>query len=522
MRLLNRKEFKIFITFFIIYSFFIQWLGSNEYSRFGLTRSIVDDGRFEIDSYFNTTRDRSYYNGHYYSDKDPGLSFVAVPVYTFWKLIYDNLFSIAFKEKYSVSKDVVNFEIGQNKIIISQYVNPGFFILFSMVLVTIFTSSLFSALLLLLIYKISRYFTANEKYRLLITFTTGLGTLIFPYALVFMEHAIATFFAFLSFYLLFKVKQEKLKENKYFILAGLSIGLSITCSISTIIVGIACLIYILSFKKEKILYFIFGSFIGILPFLLYNYLSFGNPFTLPRHYLDSTIWTKLGGIDGLGLPNPFVIIRLMFYPEKGIFFYYPVLLLSFIGLYYMYKKFKIESILILFIFFAFLILNSSWWAWWGGASFGPRHLTPVSTFLILPLIYVFKNFDSKRILKYTVIFLILYSIFVNFAGLQTSKDELGSGPLSSEYEKKINTFEIIINPLYDYYIPNFIKDGPRSRIFESIFLNDEILIDIRTPNEYYKFMHNPIFRAYLEIPFLCLLPIIFIIFLIWWEEVRVL
>ena len=80
MEFLNKTEIKIFITFFLIYSFFIHWPGMNENSRFFLTRAIVDEGRFEIESFYNQTADRSYYNGHCYSDKEPGLSFFTVPL----------------------------------------------------------------------------------------------------------------------------------------------------------------------------------------------------------------------------------------------------------------------------------------------------------------------------------------------------------------------------------------------------------------------------------------------------------
>jgi len=479
--LLNKKELKIFLTFFIIYSFFVYWIGWNEQSHFALTRSIVDEGRFEIDSYANQTSDRAFFNGHHYSDKDPGPSFLAAPVYATWKFIY-NFFPNGFKEKYAGDNTFIATEVGENKVAIIEYINPGFFILVSMILVTIFTSSLLSALTVVLIYKISKYFTKNEKYRLLLIITAGLGTLLFPYALVFMKHAISTFFAFLAFFLLFKVKHEKIKDNKYFLFSGLSLGFAITCDITIAIIGLACLVYLISFRKEKTIYFLIGGLLGILPFIVYNYLVFETPLTLSRNYMDPKIWPELGGVKGLEMPNPFVMLRLLFYPEKGIFFYYPILLLSFVGLYYMYKKFRVESILILFIFFSFLLMNSSWWAWWGGASFGPRHLTSTIPFLILPLIYIFSKLEKSKSLKYLTIMLITYSIFINFLSLQMIKDEFSGGKnvitLDPQYEKEIYTFAVIKNPIYDYYLPLFFENGPRSRILEN-FIRNEKEIDIR-------------------------------------------
>lgn len=519
--LLNKREIKIFLTFFIIYSLFVHWIGWDEQSQFILTRAIVDEGRFEIDSYANQTADRSFYNDHYYSDKDPGPSFLAVPIYGTWKLIYNNFFPNDFQEKYSGGKDFITSKAGTNNVTIIDYIDPGYFILTSMILVTIFTSSLFSALLIVLIYEISKYFTKNEKYRLLLVFTAGLGTLIFPYALVFMKHATETFFCFLAFYILFRAKQDKLKESKYFVLSGLSLGIAITSSITSVIVGIACLIYVISFRKEKIFHFILGIFIGILPFLIYNYIVFGNPFTLSRFYMDPKIWTEIGGIEGLKLPNLFIAIRLMFDTYKGIFFYYPILLFSFLGLKYMYKKFKVESLLIIFIFLTFLILNSSWWAWWGGTSFGPRHLLPSVPFLVLPLLFLFEKFEHSKTLKIIAFILIFYSIFVNFSGLQSLRGDnaeildMKTLTIKQEYVGKINSFQILFNPLYDYYTPLFLKNGPRSRIFEHI-TNGEFVIDIRDVN-LSKNVYFPFTSFY--VPFLVLVPLFSILIIIWNKEI---
>ncbi|MEM5811880.1 MAG: hypothetical protein QXG91_04045, partial [Candidatus Aenigmatarchaeota archaeon] len=89
---LDKIETKIFLTFFLLYSFLVYWVGSNENSRLALVKAIVDENRFEIDSYYNQTSDRAFYKNHYYSDKEPGLSFLAIPIYATWKFIYYNFF----------------------------------------------------------------------------------------------------------------------------------------------------------------------------------------------------------------------------------------------------------------------------------------------------------------------------------------------------------------------------------------------------------------------------------------------
>jgi len=514
MKFLNKREIKIFLTFFIIYSFFIYWTGWNEQSHFALTRAIVDEGRLEIDSYANQTSDRSYFNGHYYSDKDPVLSFLAVPTYATWKFIYYNFFPPDFKERYIGTNKYLITEVGKNRVPIYDYINPGFFILTSMILVTIFTSSLFSALTVLLIYKISRYFTKNEKHRLILIFTAGLGTLIFPYALVFMEHAIVTFFSFLTFYLLFKAKQEKIKDNKIFIIAGLSAALASCSSITTFITAPIAFAYLIYYRRDKFLYFVAALLFSALFFrIIYNIVISENPFIIPRLYLDLTIWFEIKGYS-IEIPNPFITLRLLFYPERGIFFYYPILLLSFIGLYHMYKKFKIESILIISTFFSFLIANSTFWSWWGATCFGPRYLTMTMPFLIIPLLYVFKIKNKK--FRFLVFLLIFYSISINFIGLQIPRDEfmeLGQFHISKEKEMKLDSFQILTNPIYDYYIPLFLVNGPRSRLLEMIFNSNLNFRDIPGSKRSDIRMFLNLGSNKIDLPLLGILSILITVFL---------
>lgn len=515
--LLSRKELKIFLTFFIIYSFFVYWSTWNEESRFALTRAIVNEKRFEIDSYANQTGDRSFYNGHYYSDKDPEQSLLATPTYWIWKFIYYNFFPSNFIKTHSENTTYV---VERDNPIV-HYINPGFFTLVSIALVTIFTSSLLSALTVMLIYKILKYFTKNEKLRLLTTFTYGLGTLAFPYAIVFIEHSITTFLGFFSFFLLFKSRQEKIDRKSYFYLSGLIFGIAITSNAITVFLLPIYLVYLLYFNKRKSMFFVIGILLGVLPFLLYNYFIFNTIFTLPRYHLDLSIWSK---IYQLGLLNLFVVLRLMFYPYNGLFFFYPILAFSFIGFYYMYKEFKIETLLFIIIFIIYLLLISSWWAWWGGLCFGPRQLLPIVPFITIPLIYSFKKIN----LKFLMIF-VLFSIFVNFVGLQTLIPFPSVGlDLTPAYKNKVNSFEILANPIFENYIPLFLKNGPRSRIFESLL---NLRFDIRhwSPqfgeedqylkiNEINLFSLNFIGKIMLRVPFLCLIPILLIILLIWSKD----
>ena len=64
---------------FLSYAYFYQGTGWNQDSHFALARALVERHTVSIDHYQNTTGDKAYYEGHYYSDKAPGLSLAALP-----------------------------------------------------------------------------------------------------------------------------------------------------------------------------------------------------------------------------------------------------------------------------------------------------------------------------------------------------------------------------------------------------------------------------------------------------------
>src|ERR1041384_1176877 len=92
MTLDKRLSWAIFSLLFVSYAYFYQAGGWNENTRFDWVRAIVDDHTLAIDRYHENTGDKARFGGHYYSDKAPGLSFVAVPVYAIVRL-FQPLFS---------------------------------------------------------------------------------------------------------------------------------------------------------------------------------------------------------------------------------------------------------------------------------------------------------------------------------------------------------------------------------------------------------------------------------------------
>ena len=107
---------------------------------------------------------------------------------------------------------------------------------------------------------------------------------------------------------------------------------------------------------------------------------------------------------------------LLFYltlsPYRGLFWFSPILLLSPIGIYYLWRDQNTRTIAFLIVFIAayYLLLNSSYYYWNGGWSTGPRHLTPIIPFLCLPLSKVWTN--ARRGFKPILVFIFSTSFLI--------------------------------------------------------------------------------------------------------------
>src|SRR3954466_3413675 len=64
---------------FVSFIYFYEGGGWNQNSRFDLLRAIIERHTLQIDAYHENTQDKAHFQGHYYSDKAPGLVFLAVP-----------------------------------------------------------------------------------------------------------------------------------------------------------------------------------------------------------------------------------------------------------------------------------------------------------------------------------------------------------------------------------------------------------------------------------------------------------
>ncbi|MBU0762781.1 MAG: glycosyltransferase family 39 protein, partial [Candidatus Altiarchaeota archaeon] len=428
-------------------------------------------------------------NGHYYSDKHPLIPLIGVPIYSSIKAI-SYLFGLGDS---SILNDgyVVNFRDNNGEALIFQDIYLSWIHSMSMFIVVALLSCLPAALSIIILYRILKQFTRTENTRLWVTATYALGTLAFPYSLLFFGYSLSSFFYLISFYLIFTSKKTKWN----LVLSGILMGFSFTSDSTFLLAIIPLFFYVLVKYRVKTAYFLLGFLVTMIPLYLFYYSIvkgealvphkqmyemdiWGDYFTTvnSKEFLDSKTVIPLFQEKKIVL-DFWIVIHSLFYPYRGIFFYYPVLLFSILGLVHMRKKYRAYMHILLFQLALALLVISSFNLFWHGNIFGLRYFYPLMLLLMIPLAIAFDNISSGyRNVFYLFVFV---SIFTNVLGLQNFENEISSGEgILATPENSINLRDYFYNPLLEHYLPLTLANGPRSRLIENL-LDFDGGLDIR-------------------------------------------
>jgi len=371
----------VFFMLAFTFAYFYQIPSTNGNSRLALTMSIVKQGRLNTDT-FNSqsggyySLDRAVYKGKIYTDKAIGSSVLAAVVYY---PIYTVLHY--FGKELSATKE--------------QH------------LLTFLVMGLPSAVTGTLIYILCEYLSKSRFRAFIVTLAIALGTMCFPFAIIYFGHQLAATLLFGAFFMVFRIKTLPAPArigNFYTFLIGLLLGLALLTDLTTAVVVlpiVAYYFYILWTRKllTWVKIWVFPALGGLIPILLmvaYNTLVYGSPFSVGYQYLVDPVFKAAMAKNflGIGWPNLQVLYYETLQPAQGLFWQSPVLIIALGGGYFMLRDKQVwpEFLVATIAFFAYLLLNSGYFMWWGGWSFGARQIVPMLPFLCLPLIFVPKKY----------------------------------------------------------------------------------------------------------------------------------
>ena len=244
----------------------------------------------------------------------------------------------------------------------------------------------------------------------------GLSTIAWPYSRTFFREPLAGLWLLvitLSMLRLIRNKGQQLILSISLIVMSI-IALMLTKSV--LIVAVLPLMLIALPRNRRRIVLIMGG-LGILIiaiFVIANIVGIQRlQITYLLNLLEDTRWD-------------FVLESFLGYtisPGRSIFVFSPVLLLSIGGgmLLYRHKQWRLPTA----IFFSVLLVILSYGLgrgaiWWGGNSWGPRHMVPLIPMLMLLLPPMLKKLQSYRRLQYAVIGLIAISTLIQVLGVLVS------------------------------------------------------------------------------------------------------
>ncbi len=373
----RKKAVLLFCLLFSCYSFLHQHTDWNQYSRLDLLRGIFLYGTLNIDADHENTGDKSIHNGHYYSDKAPGIVFLALPAFAM---------SLGVLKVFHISVD-----------------SPSGWLIQSWI-TTVGSVAWITALGGVAMFLFLCRFVA-QSFAYFTTYAVFLGAAPFPYATMLFSHAAVIGFICIALWaiaderFLQRMARQRVDASpfrtegcgqrtppwlKRHLLAGICCGLAISSEYTAALAAGGVLALALQTNWRRGMALAFGAVPLLLLIPAYNWICFGGPLAFGYHHLTLPEFQEMNkGLFGITWPPKMSVAYLiLFSPERGLFFWTPFFLVLFGGLKPLFAKFPklfwVSSIVVVL----YVVCISGYYMPNGGRALGPRHLAPMIPFLM--------------------------------------------------------------------------------------------------------------------------------------------
>jgi hypothetical protein len=316
-------------------------VGAQDVSRLCLTRAAAH-GQLAADSCLAGAVDAASYGGHLYSDKAPGVSFLAIPV----------------AEAVGLRDPAQWHHAGDLRVWAARAAVGGLALL----------------LCAFLVGRVAEGLVPGTGGPTLVAF--ALGTEAAALALADFGHVPAAALAFAAFVLAWRRRP---------LLAGLVAGASVLVEYEAGLIAVVLAGYVLLAGARPLGRYLAGVAPAALVLGAYDWAAFGSPFHLSYRYVaDEFAANQAAGFFGIHAPS-WHAIRLVFLGDRGLLFDSPFLLAAAAGLVLLWRSRAAEAAACTVVVLAFLALNCGYFDPYGGDSPGPRFITPALPFLALGL-----------------------------------------------------------------------------------------------------------------------------------------
>lgn len=429
----------IFVLLALTYVYvFPRWADPNQDSRLKMVVAVVDDGTFQIDKYLGNTVDYAKVNGHYYSDKAPGVAFLGMPVYALMRQLpfMDTLTerlqnSAAFQGTLreggtGVNADKVRFALAQVAIA---------------AVVGILPTALLCALMFLWLARMMPSVGA----RLAVVLGYGLLTPAFAYANTLYGHQLSAALLFGAFYLVSNF--TKPVSMPKLLLVGVLLAYAVVTEYPVAVM--TGLLYLYAAHRlwrlgqwQGLIWLSLSAGVIAAGWMAYNTYIFGGPLNLGYSYSELWVEQHHTGFMSLTLPSLQALVGIPFGLFRGLFVLAPWLVLAVPGFVFWWqvRQHRAEWLVALLNVLGIYFFNASSGMWWGGYAIGPRYLLPMLPFFVLAASFSVRRWQPARG------FQLLFGLLCAWSFIATWGLTLAEQAFPPDF---------IFNPLLEYALPNW-------------------------------------------------------------------
>lgn len=361
-------------AFLYLYPFpyFEEMRSANELPRVYLTSAMVDEGTFAIDTGVRNhgrTADISPSGGHVYSNKAPGSSMVAIPAYLLLK----------------GAGAVLGFEPTLAH-------KTWAFRLASGVIPTL--------LFLLLAWRFLARFVPDPSSRRMALCGYALGSMAMIYSILFFAHQLSAVCIASSWMIAVWVIEDD-RDSRWLIAVGALAGMALLVDYQAAFAGIPIAVYLL-YKLLRhpprrwtgVGMAVAGAAVPVALLLFYHAQAFGSPLRTGYAASETFAHFHQRGFLGMDQFRLEALVGSTASPEHGLVFLCPMVLLAIPGLVLLWRRGERWTAgVCLSVMLIYLAFVSSLSFWRGGWSVGPRYITVMLPFALVPIAVAIAHVD---------------------------------------------------------------------------------------------------------------------------------